>query len=233
MFGLISKLAEILSSHWGRILSGRQLGRDADVARHLVRVVEALQDICVRGERLLVLAEKLLDGGRGRGHGTAPKGGSGKSPPRAAQPRSHHATLCTGRSPASVAATMKHRTSNRVAAAPFNSIGPGRSQVRAAPSAARQLGVGHQVRGVGDPVLQGGVQHGSGVHRPMDHVVRSDDQRPLRPLVARHELHGGVPVRRPDALAPPHFGGVDSHRVIDRRHVHADPARRHDRPGTP
>ncbi|MGI5516136.1 hypothetical protein [Streptomyces sp. CA-106131] len=62
MFGLISKLAEILSSHWGRLLEGRQLGRDADVAGHLVRVVVALQDLCVRGEQLLVLAEKLLDG---------------------------------------------------------------------------------------------------------------------------------------------------------------------------
>ncbi|MFI6011105.1 hypothetical protein ACIBAG_20175 [Streptomyces sp. NPDC051243] len=62
MFGLISTLAEILSSHWGRLLDGRQISRDAKVARHLVRMVVALQDLCVRGEQLLVLAEKLLDG---------------------------------------------------------------------------------------------------------------------------------------------------------------------------
>ncbi|KUM73436.1 hypothetical protein [Streptomyces curacoi] len=62
MFGLISTLAEILSSHWGRLLDGRQLGRDAAVARHLMRVVVALQDLCLRGEQLLVLAAKLLDG---------------------------------------------------------------------------------------------------------------------------------------------------------------------------
>jgi len=62
MFGLISKLAEILSSYWGRFLDGRHLDRDADVARHLVRVVVALQDLCIGGERLLVLVETLLDG---------------------------------------------------------------------------------------------------------------------------------------------------------------------------
>lgn len=62
MFGLISKLGEILSSYWGRFLDGKRLNRDADVARHLVFVLEALQDLCVRGERLLVLAEHLLDG---------------------------------------------------------------------------------------------------------------------------------------------------------------------------
>ena len=62
MFGLISKLAEILSSYWGRFLDGKRFDQDADVARHLVRLVVALQDLCVRGEQLLVLAERLLDG---------------------------------------------------------------------------------------------------------------------------------------------------------------------------
>lgn len=62
MFGLISKLAEILSSYWGRFLDGRRLDQDADVASHLVRLVVALQGLCVRGEQLLVLAERLLDG---------------------------------------------------------------------------------------------------------------------------------------------------------------------------
>lgn len=62
MYGLMSKLAEILSTYWSRFLDGRQVGRDTDVAAHLVRVVLALQDLCVRGEWLLTLAEKLADG---------------------------------------------------------------------------------------------------------------------------------------------------------------------------
>jgi hypothetical protein len=62
MFGLITKLAEILSSYWGRFLDGKRLDQDADVARHLLRLVVALQDLCVRGERLLVLAGRLIDG---------------------------------------------------------------------------------------------------------------------------------------------------------------------------
>jgi hypothetical protein len=61
MFGLISKLAEILSSYWGRFLDGKRLDQDADVARHLVRLIVTLQGLCVRGEQLLVLAERLLD----------------------------------------------------------------------------------------------------------------------------------------------------------------------------
>lgn len=64
MFGLISKLAEIMSSYWGRFLDGKRLAQDADVARHLVRLVVELQDLCVRGEWLLVLAGRLLDGDR-------------------------------------------------------------------------------------------------------------------------------------------------------------------------
>ncbi|MER7010398.1 hypothetical protein ABT324_03070 [Saccharopolyspora sp. NPDC000359] len=64
MFELFSKLAEVLSSYWDRFLDGRQVNRDARVAEHLVHVVVDLQDLCVRGERLLVLAEELLgDGG--------------------------------------------------------------------------------------------------------------------------------------------------------------------------
>ena len=59
MFELVAKLAEILSSHWVRFLDGRRSGRDAEVAAHVVGVVLALQDLCVRGERLLVLAEEL------------------------------------------------------------------------------------------------------------------------------------------------------------------------------
>ena len=64
MFGLITKLAEILSSYWGRFLDGKRLDQDADVACHLVRLIVALQGLCVRGQQLLVLAERLLDGDR-------------------------------------------------------------------------------------------------------------------------------------------------------------------------
>jgi hypothetical protein len=62
MLGLISKLAEILSSYWERFLDGKRLGQDAEVARHLVHLVVALQELCLRGDQLLVLAERLLDG---------------------------------------------------------------------------------------------------------------------------------------------------------------------------
>jgi hypothetical protein len=58
----VKKLAEILSSYWGRFLDGKRLDQDADVACHLVRLVVALQGLWVRGEQLLVLAERLLDG---------------------------------------------------------------------------------------------------------------------------------------------------------------------------
>lgn len=61
MFGLISKLAELLSAYWGRFLDGRSLDRNAEVAQHLVRVVVTIQDLCIRGERLLILAEGLFD----------------------------------------------------------------------------------------------------------------------------------------------------------------------------
>ncbi|KAA5828426.1 hypothetical protein F1721_28720 [Saccharopolyspora hirsuta] len=68
MFELLSKLAEILSSYWERFLDGRRISQDARVAEHLVHVVVALQDVCVRGDRLLALAEGLLgDGGTPEG----------------------------------------------------------------------------------------------------------------------------------------------------------------------
>lgn len=63
MFGLISKLAEILSSYLGRFLDGKRLGHDADVAHYVVGLVVALQSLCVRGEQILPLAEELLGSG--------------------------------------------------------------------------------------------------------------------------------------------------------------------------
>ncbi len=62
MFELVAKLAEILSAHWGRFLDGRRSAKDSEVAAHIVQVVLALQDLCVRGERLLVLAEERVGG---------------------------------------------------------------------------------------------------------------------------------------------------------------------------
>ncbi|WP_280234487.1 hypothetical protein [Nocardia cyriacigeorgica] len=62
MFELISKLAEILSSHWGGFVDGKRAGKDADVAAHLVRLLTGLQDLCVRGQQLLEMAERLVDG---------------------------------------------------------------------------------------------------------------------------------------------------------------------------
>jgi hypothetical protein len=61
MFELISKVLEILSTHWGGFLNGRRLDKDAVVARHLVGLVVALGDLCVRGERVLTLAGQLVD----------------------------------------------------------------------------------------------------------------------------------------------------------------------------
>lgn len=62
MYGLLSKLAEILSSYGFRFLDSRRASRDTDVAAQLVRIVLALQDLCVRGERILKLTDGFVDG---------------------------------------------------------------------------------------------------------------------------------------------------------------------------
>lgn len=41
---------------------GRRVAKDAEVATELIRMTLALQDLCVRGERLLALADEFVDG---------------------------------------------------------------------------------------------------------------------------------------------------------------------------
>jgi hypothetical protein len=68
MFALLSTLLEILASHSGRFFESRRTSRDTEVAGQLVRIVAALQDLCVRGERLLKLTDGFLDGTADAGH---------------------------------------------------------------------------------------------------------------------------------------------------------------------
>jgi hypothetical protein len=62
MFGLMSKLADIFSAYLLRFLDGRRGSADAVVAARLFEIVLRLQDLVVRGERILMLAEGLLTG---------------------------------------------------------------------------------------------------------------------------------------------------------------------------
>jgi hypothetical protein len=60
LFGLLATLAEILSTFATRLLNGRGADQDVDVAACLLRIVVALQDLTIRGERVLCLAERLV-----------------------------------------------------------------------------------------------------------------------------------------------------------------------------
>ncbi|MEU0878618.1 hypothetical protein ABZ345_08485 [Lentzea sp. NPDC005914] len=62
MFAMLTQLAEILAKFGGLFVSFQRSAKDTDVATVLIRGVTALQDLCVRGERLLVLAGQLVDG---------------------------------------------------------------------------------------------------------------------------------------------------------------------------
>jgi hypothetical protein len=62
VFGLLSTLAEILSTYATRFLNGKTTAKDVDVAAYLLRIVVSVQDLTVRGERLLDLVEGLVDG---------------------------------------------------------------------------------------------------------------------------------------------------------------------------
>ncbi|MFI6262761.1 hypothetical protein [Micromonospora sp. NPDC051006] len=62
MFTLVEKLAEIFANYGARLLDRRRTGRDSDVARHLLGVVLLLQDLCLRGDRVLTLAGQFGDG---------------------------------------------------------------------------------------------------------------------------------------------------------------------------
>ncbi|MEB8338329.1 hypothetical protein [Streptomyces endophyticus] len=62
MYGLLSKLAELLAQFGSGLVTLRRTAQDTDVAAALLRCAVALQDLCVRGERLLALADGLVDG---------------------------------------------------------------------------------------------------------------------------------------------------------------------------
>lgn len=61
MFTMLSKLAEILAKIGQGLLAYRRTAKDVDVAEALLRCVTALQDLRVRGEQLLALAEEMVD----------------------------------------------------------------------------------------------------------------------------------------------------------------------------
>jgi hypothetical protein len=62
VFGLISKIIDVLSSYTLRFLDGRRGSEDTAVAAKLFEFVLRLQGIVVLGERILALAEGLLVG---------------------------------------------------------------------------------------------------------------------------------------------------------------------------
>jgi hypothetical protein len=62
VFTLVEKLAEIFASYGARLLEHRRTVRDSDVARRLLGIVLLLQDLCLRGDRVLALARQFGDG---------------------------------------------------------------------------------------------------------------------------------------------------------------------------
>lgn len=62
MFAMLSKLAEILDRFGTGFLAARRTAKDSDVAAAVLRCATELQDLCVRGERILVLAGELAEG---------------------------------------------------------------------------------------------------------------------------------------------------------------------------
>jgi hypothetical protein len=62
VFTLVEKLAEILTNYGVRLLDHRRTVRDSDVARRLLAIVMVLQDLCLRGDRVLSLARQFGDG---------------------------------------------------------------------------------------------------------------------------------------------------------------------------
>jgi hypothetical protein len=62
VFALLSKLTEVLAQFGAGFLAVKRTAKDADVAAVMLRCVVALQGLCVRGMRILSLAEELVDG---------------------------------------------------------------------------------------------------------------------------------------------------------------------------
>lgn len=71
VFTLAAKLMEIVAQAAFRLLDARTLARDTQVARVLLAIIVALQELCVRGNRLLGLARQLADGGADEATGAA------------------------------------------------------------------------------------------------------------------------------------------------------------------
>jgi hypothetical protein len=69
MYTLLSKLAEIAASFVTRFFDHRGVSQDAEIAGHVVRMIVALQDICTRGERILMAASNLVDDPTRTDHG--------------------------------------------------------------------------------------------------------------------------------------------------------------------
>jgi hypothetical protein len=60
MFALLSTLLEVISAHAGRLFDGRRVARDSEVAEHLLTIVLAVQDLCLRGDQLLSHVDGFL-----------------------------------------------------------------------------------------------------------------------------------------------------------------------------
>jgi hypothetical protein len=61
MYALLSKLAEIIAGFGRSLVADHHSAKDADVAAVIIRCALLLQNLCVHGQRLLVLAERLVD----------------------------------------------------------------------------------------------------------------------------------------------------------------------------
>lgn len=62
MFAMLSKVAEILAQFGHSFLTYRRHTRDTEIAALMLRCVTQIQDLCVRGQRLLDLAEQMMSG---------------------------------------------------------------------------------------------------------------------------------------------------------------------------
>ncbi len=62
VFAMLSKLAEILAQFGTTFVALRRTVKDTDVAAAMVSTAMAIQDLCVRGERILTLLDQTLDG---------------------------------------------------------------------------------------------------------------------------------------------------------------------------
>lgn len=62
VFAILSKLAEILAQFGTAFVALRRTVKDTDVAAAMISTAMAIQDLCMRGERILTLLDQILDG---------------------------------------------------------------------------------------------------------------------------------------------------------------------------